>query len=66
MATPSTDLLTFAVNQGVAVFVLVFLLVRLETRMARLEQLLQTLADRAFIQAGGTYVSPTDPKAPVS
>lgn len=61
MATPTQDLLSILLNQGVAVFVLVFLLVRLEARMAKLEALLQALADRAYYAAGGDGPPPSRP-----
>ena len=65
MADPTGGWASFFINQGVAIAVLAFLLVRLESRMTRLEQLLQQLADRSFAQAGGTvYVPPTTPKQP--
>jgi hypothetical protein len=59
MPNVSQDFLTWLVNQGVAVAVLVFLLVRLESRMAKLETLLQQLADRAYGQAAQQYQNPT-------
>ena len=57
MDSAQQDFVSFLINQGVAVGVLVFLLVRLESRMAKLETLLQSLNDRAFAQSGG-YLPP--------
>jgi hypothetical protein len=62
--TPQQDLLTWVINQGVAVGVLVYLLVRLEARMGRLETLLQQLADRAFTQADRLACPLIDQKTP--
>jgi hypothetical protein len=52
MSDANTDWLTWLLNQGVAVAVLAFLLVRLEARLARLESQLQQLVDAdAFARA---------------
>ena len=50
--TPS-EWVQWCVNQGVAVAVLAFLLVRLEARLARLETLIQTLIDARLGAAPG-------------
>lgn len=46
MDDPSGGWLSYFINQGVAIAVLVFVLVRLEARLARLESVLLQIAAR--------------------